>query len=1045
MLLWQKIIFKQTSEIPALFLPTESHDDGGEARSQILEMQAVNPVDSRSWFLENEVIADGKLMLVTPVDPVFLLLPILRSIKLPNDSPGPFRPADDILEEAALAVQEQYRTKKEGQVSSEDVLHFVRLKCTKDALKYICDVKDITEDITVYRYSQGRTLEYLRSKVARLSEPKTLEISRSITRGLAKDGLMEDGNEELLKVGQLKAACDLIAHYLSPEIRALLYASYDFTKLDAFLKNAAADAMALAGPSENIKSKVAAKPETTDKKRKAAKASHGVESLKKANLKIYVDKGVQTSSVYPPVGSCTSKGSPTFAYPDDVCQHAASNNYERSEIPSPLLFSHESDAYIYSDVSFSDHMRYISERPVVGNRRALKYGELGHGKPSQLAMISGRVASLPETSPPGRIGPQQSERLVSMPDDLEMLRFPHGSSTRHQELRDHLRSSLTSNITSRTRSSEDEHAFLGGGPQTPSPPSSPDSVMIIGNDSQVPRAFLRTKLSSDDNARQNQTTWKGSPPKPIPALHGPLSLPYARCPSGAEGTVIEGEDLTHMIWGLDSNGSQLTQAKDQPNAEPIRSHSCLPHQSFNDLSSDSRQDHLTQDLYNQEIIDLARPEFHASLHSRPSGMQTSRSFRSYLSPLADNYPLRNNVQSKKANIYEFVRRDSPIQLYPSSFGLMPEIRPWNAGLGIDFWRTSLEGGVPASSDTLMAFNNRESSLVLNEAPESIYATHIHRTTRHLPIHDIRPFEHLGQHSGMPTPPDTNSPLWSPRFHQSDIESTSPKFTCSQIPSIRSVTSQQPTLHLPTRDTIISQQIQRQLLSTMPEHRSSISDTLETVGEAQRIPPPYHSPDILGADRSSYDNQSNGSQSLSKTRPTQDKSNGNNTPSSPVSPELRRGFARQQPRSIPLARLIQRRLSSVVEEVDVESSTSDGYKCPTPSSPPLNSIQGTECTGLGVLRKDEKRSVQASVRKQATITGSMTAPPIDQGRRAYRPPGHPSRRPSSDRDSSSKPQKSPNSDQTSIPANQSTDYKENTSCYPEVPRETEEAIEKEEID
>jgi hypothetical protein len=58
---------------------------------------------------------------------------------------------------------------------------------------------EITEEITVYRYSQERTLEYLRVKVARLSEPKTLEISKSITRSLAKDGLMEDGNEELLK------------------------------------------------------------------------------------------------------------------------------------------------------------------------------------------------------------------------------------------------------------------------------------------------------------------------------------------------------------------------------------------------------------------------------------------------------------------------------------------------------------------------------------------------------------------------------------------------------------------------------------------------------------------------------------------------------------------------------------------------------------------------------------------------------------------------------------------------------------------------------
>jgi ribonuclease H2 subunit B len=70
------------------------------ATSQILELQAINPIDSRSWFLENEVIAgvcsapllmpflinfalmtDGKLLLMTPVDPVFLLLPVLSCIQ----------------------------------------------------------------------------------------------------------------------------------------------------------------------------------------------------------------------------------------------------------------------------------------------------------------------------------------------------------------------------------------------------------------------------------------------------------------------------------------------------------------------------------------------------------------------------------------------------------------------------------------------------------------------------------------------------------------------------------------------------------------------------------------------------------------------------------------------------------------------------------------------------------------------------------------------------------------------------------------------------
>ena len=57
---------------------------------------------------------------------------------------------------------------------------------------------DITEDMTVYRYSPERVQAYLRSKVARLSQGSISEISRTLTRNLAKDGLLEDGKEALL-------------------------------------------------------------------------------------------------------------------------------------------------------------------------------------------------------------------------------------------------------------------------------------------------------------------------------------------------------------------------------------------------------------------------------------------------------------------------------------------------------------------------------------------------------------------------------------------------------------------------------------------------------------------------------------------------------------------------------------------------------------------------------------------------------------------------------------------------------------------------------
>jgi ribonuclease H2 subunit B len=42
-------------------------------------------------------------------------------------------------------------------------------------------------------------MEYLQAKVSRLSKHAVAEKSRTIIRGLAKDGLMDDGKEDLLE------------------------------------------------------------------------------------------------------------------------------------------------------------------------------------------------------------------------------------------------------------------------------------------------------------------------------------------------------------------------------------------------------------------------------------------------------------------------------------------------------------------------------------------------------------------------------------------------------------------------------------------------------------------------------------------------------------------------------------------------------------------------------------------------------------------------------------------------------------------------------
>lgn len=92
-------------------------------------------------------------------------------------------------------------------------------------------------------------MEYLQAKASRLSKHAVAEKSRTIIRGLAKDGLMDDGKEDLLErkcsvgmtkcrpnlttliVGRLRMACNLVSQYVTPDLNSALIAKYEYVLL----------------------------------------------------------------------------------------------------------------------------------------------------------------------------------------------------------------------------------------------------------------------------------------------------------------------------------------------------------------------------------------------------------------------------------------------------------------------------------------------------------------------------------------------------------------------------------------------------------------------------------------------------------------------------------------------------------------------------------------------------------------------------------------------------------------------------------------------
>ncbi|KAG6866716.1 hypothetical protein C0991_011375 [Blastosporella zonata] len=510
---------------------------------------------------------DGKLLIVTPIDPTFLLLPILLAVQPVDGSAGTFRQADVIFEEAAGKLQTPGKT-DDASLSEKDIIGLGSIQCAKDALRNVCDVKEISPEIVVYRLSEAKVLEYLRSKVTRLSSPNALEVSKSIIRTLAKDGLMEDGKEDLLQVGRVRAACDLLGQYISPEYRALLIKSYDFKELDAFLQIALDEAATATAVDSKGGKKGKAKPAVVeDKKRKNAKGSqekavqtHRIEKLQSTssnpaqNLQGHGpgDDSEETSSVYYS-GNDGATADTAYTYPDSL---SLSHNPPPSP-PARLSVLH----------------------------RTVKPAQLSYSRPNMPRSREKRVISLPEAPAlkyssgslfvPVHDGPLQ--RVVSLPAP-DLLSNPNlDSSTTSQENSsslEYLDTSLeTSYRSSRTGSvHHNPRSFPPSDmPATPSPPSSPESILVVSSDTRVSKTFLHqcdisSRKACDGEDEGGWITWASSPPRPIPALHGPLSLPYARCPSGAEGTIIEDADVPRMIWGLDLEDTQ-------PNSvRPIKIH-----------------------------------------------------------------------------------------------------------------------------------------------------------------------------------------------------------------------------------------------------------------------------------------------------------------------------------------------------------------------------------------------------------------------------------------------------------------------------------------
>lgn len=150
--------------------------------------------DCHSWFIGQTVQRDGRLLFITPLDPLYLLLPYL----IHAGKEEKFQPLDQLL------VDENFPACS-------------RLLSCSCALRHIAEEKEVGS-LKFYRYSQERTLVWLKKKIDRtvaVLKKKNISVGEGVKSSTyIRVKTESDGHEE----DYLLYAHGLISEYLSEDL-----------------------------------------------------------------------------------------------------------------------------------------------------------------------------------------------------------------------------------------------------------------------------------------------------------------------------------------------------------------------------------------------------------------------------------------------------------------------------------------------------------------------------------------------------------------------------------------------------------------------------------------------------------------------------------------------------------------------------------------------------------------------------------------------------------------------------------------------------------
>ncbi|CAK1548598.1 unnamed protein product [Leptosia nina] len=155
----------------------------------------------RSWFIGETVKSDGSFMLVTPINPVFIVLPRLR-----EQCKDRAMPINDLLSEKGY----------------NEITGFI---C---GLDNIADLKGSLE-LCAYKYNEEKTLKWLEEKVRKLSKlirKKNVHVTSGVSSATFISSTLN--NDDIDEEFYLKYAFGILSDYLQDDLVELLESKFDF-------------------------------------------------------------------------------------------------------------------------------------------------------------------------------------------------------------------------------------------------------------------------------------------------------------------------------------------------------------------------------------------------------------------------------------------------------------------------------------------------------------------------------------------------------------------------------------------------------------------------------------------------------------------------------------------------------------------------------------------------------------------------------------------------------------------------------------------------